>query len=79
MEMKVNNEDQQRKSTKINVYKTRKIIINDDHHQNGNHRRSSTRKSSMCGMNINMGNVNCHERALSNESHHIVGGMLFCQ
>jgi hypothetical protein len=46
MEMKVNNEDQQRKSTKINVYKTRKIIINDDHHQNGNHRRSSTRKSS---------------------------------
>jgi hypothetical protein len=30
----------------------------------------------VCGTKINMGNVNCHERALSNESHHIVGGML---
>jgi hypothetical protein len=49
----------QRRSTEINVYKTRKIIINGNHHQNGDRRRSSTRKSSMCGTNINMGNVNC--------------------
>lgn len=33
----------------------------------------------MCGMNINMGNVNCHEWVMSNESHRIVGGMLVCQ
>jgi ribonuclease HIII len=48
----------QRRSTKINVYKTRKIIINGNHQQNGDRRRSSTRKSLMCGTNINMGNVN---------------------
>ena len=47
-----------------------KTKINDDHQQ-GNHH--------MCGMKINMGNVNCHEWVMSNESHHIVGGMLVCQ
>ena len=61
---------------KINVYKRGIGIINDDHQQNENHRRSSTRKSSMCGMNINMGNVNHQQWSSPNGNHRIVGGML---
>ena len=41
------NVDYQWRSIEINVYKRGIGIVNDDHHQNGNHRRSSTRKSSM--------------------------------
>ena len=50
MEMKVNNEDQQRKST-MKINENKRVNNEEDHHQwnsskNRNHRRSSTRKSS---------------------------------
>jgi hypothetical protein len=57
---------------------------NEPHQWRSSSKRKSTmiinkRNRHMCGMKINMGNVNCHEWVMSNESHHIVGGMLVCQ
>jgi len=61
MEMKVNNEDQQRKSTKINVYKTRKIIINGTRPKRKSTMKIADGNHHVCGTKINMGNVNYHE------------------
>ena len=61
------------------MYKRGRISSNGTHQKRKLSTDNRKWKLLICGMKINVGNGDYHKRALSNENHHIVGGMLFCQ